>query len=353
MPVIKSLGYNITIGKDALRSLSAFLKKSKYSSHVIICDENTIQFCLPKLITSCSLLKDAEIIELESGEASKSLEFSAHIWQTLIENNADKNSLIINLGGGVVSDVGGFCASAYKRGIDFINVPTSLLAMADASVGGKTGIDFAGLKNSIGTFAQPKAVFVDPDFLVTLPERHYKNGLAEIFKMSLISDKKFWEELKNLKPDHKTEQLVTKSITLKNKIVVKDPLDKGVRKILNFGHTIGHAIESLLLGTNEELLHGEAIVIGMLIESNIALQKKLINTKELNEITLILKKNFEPKKIDQLNFNSIYSLLKNDKKTSKNKFRFSLIHKIGNCKFDVEVNETQIKKAIDLYNTSA
>lgn len=353
MPVIKSLGYNITIGKDALRSLSVFLKKTNFSSCFIICDENTIQFCLPKLITTCPILKDAEIIELESGEASKSLEFSAHIWQTLIENNADKNSLIINLGGGVVSDLGGFCASTYKRGIDFINVPTSLLAMADASVGGKTGIDFAGLKNSIGTFAQPKAVFVDPEFLKTLPARHYKNGLAEIFKMALISDKKFWEELKNLKPDHKAEQLVTKSITLKNKIVVKDPLDKGTRKILNFGHTIGHAIESLLLGTNEELLHGEAIVIGMLTESHIAFQKKFITKKELDEITFTLKKVFEPKKIGQLNYSAIFALLKNDKKTSKNKLKFSLIHKTGTCKFDVEVNESQIKKAIDLYNTSA
>lgn len=352
MPVIKSLGYNITIGTDALRSLSAFLKKNKYSSYFIICDENTIQLCLPKLIVSCPVLKDSEIIELESGEASKSIEFSAHIWQTLIENNADKKSLIINLGGGVVSDLGGFCASTYKRGIDFINVPTTLLAMADASVGGKTGIDFAGLKNSIGTFAQPKAVFINTEFLKTLPTRHYNNGLAEIYKMALISDKKFWEELKNLKPDHKPEQLVTKSITLKNKTVVKDPLDKGVRKILNFGHTIGHAIESLLLGTNEELLHGEAIAIGMVIESNIAFQKKLVTKKELEEITFTLKKAFEPKKIDQLNFNQIYSLLKNDKKTSESKFKFSLIHKIGNCKFDVEVNETQIKKAIALYNTS-
>lgn len=351
MPVIRSLGYNITIGKDALKKLSAFLRSAKYSSHFIICDENTIQFCLPTLIMNCPGLKNSEIIELESGEESKSLDFSAHIWQTLIENKADKNSLIINLGGGVVSDLGGFCASTYKRGIDFINIPTSLLAMADASVGGKTGIDFAGLKNSIGTFAQPKAVFVYPEFLKTLPQRHYKNGLAEIYKIALVSDKAFWSSLKALKPDHNSEQILIKSITLKNKIVLKDPFDKGTRKILNFGHTIGHAIESLLLGKLNELLHGEAIAIGMLIETHIAFQKKLISKTEFEEIVSSLKKIFEPAKIE-LSLASILDLLTNDKKTSKNKFRFALINKIGTGKIDVEVNELQVKKAFDHYNTS-
>jgi len=342
MPVIRSLGYNVTIGKDALKKLSAFLRIAKYSSHFIICDENTIQFCLPTLIMNCPGLKEAEIIELESGEESKSLDFSAHIWQTLIENKADKNSLIINLGGGVVSDLGGFCASTYKRGIDFINIPTSLLAMADASVGGKTGIDFGGLKNSIGTFAQPKAVFVYPEFLKTLPQRHYKNGL---------SDKAFWSSLKALKLDHNSEQILIKSITLKNKIVLKDPFDKGTRKILNFGHTIGHAIESLLLGTLNELLHGEAIAIGMLIETHIAFQKKLISKTEFEEIVSSFKKIFEPAKIE-LSLAPILDLLTNDKKTRKNKFRFALINKIGAGKIDVEVNELQVKKAFDHYNTS-
>jgi len=351
MPVIKSLGYNITIGNDALKKLSAFLKSAKYSSHFIICDENTIQFCLPALIMACPSLKESEIIELESGEDSKSLDFSAHIWQTLIENKADKHSLIINLGGGVVSDLGGFCASTYKRGIDFINIPTSLLAMADASVGGKTGIDFAGLKNTIGTFSQPTSVFIYPEFLKTLPERHYKNGLAEVFKIALISDKTLWNTLRTLKPDHNTEQLIVKSVTLKNKIVLKDPLDKGIRKILNFGHTIGHAIESLLLGTLNELLHGEAIVIGMLIEIHIALQKKLISKAEFEEITSALKKAFEPVKIE-LALGPVLELLKNDKKTTKNKFRFALVNKTGAGKIDVEVNESHIKKAFEYYNTS-
>ncbi|MEI8137557.1 MAG: 3-dehydroquinate synthase family protein, partial [Bacteroidota bacterium] len=284
MYLIKSNGYNVEIGTKNFKSISSLITKNKYSSHFIICDENTFLFCLPSLISNCPKLLEAHIIELESGEASKSIEFSAHIWQTLIENKADKNSLIINLGGGVVSDLGGFCASTYKRGIDFINIPTTLLSMADASLGGKTGINFNGLKNSIGTFAQPKGVFINPDFLKTLPNRHYKNGLTEIFKIALICDKKFWNELKTLEINSASEQIISKSVSLKNKIVLKDPFDKGLRKTLNFGHTIGHAIESLLLATNKELLHGEAIVIGILVESHLSFQKKLLSKKELDEV---------------------------------------------------------------------
>ncbi|HOZ88147.1 MAG TPA: 3-dehydroquinate synthase family protein, partial [Bacteroidia bacterium] len=196
MTLIKSGGYQITIGKKALNGLSAFLAKNRYSSFYILCDENTLQCCLPTLVISCKALAQAQVIEIESGESSKSMEFCAQVLQTLAENGADKKALLINLGGGVVSDLGGFSASVYKRGIHFINIPTTLLAMADASVGGKTGIDFAGVKNLVGTFAQPRAVFIYPDFLKTLPQRHVVNGFAEIYKIALVSDSKFWNELK-------------------------------------------------------------------------------------------------------------------------------------------------------------
>lgn len=346
MSIVKSNGYSIIIGGEIFRSISAFLKKNKYSSYFILCDENTLQHCLPKLITSCPLLSSAEIIELESGEASKSLEFSTHIWQTFIENKADKKSLLINLGGGVVSDIGGFTASVYKRGIDFINIPTSLLAMADASVGGKTAIDFNAVKNALGTFAQPKAVFIHPPFLLTLSERHFQNGIGEIYKVALISDKKFWNSLKE---GCKTELLIKKSVELKNNIVLKDPFDKGVRNILNFGHTLGHAIESLFLGTEEELLHGEAILIGMIMESHISLQKKMLSKQEFTEIINGLSRRFNLKKIQELPFSAIVELIKNDKKTINTKLRFSLLSKIGLCKFNVEVTTNQIKKAIEYY----
>jgi 3-dehydroquinate synthase len=348
MPAIKSYGYQVIIGDEVFKAVSSFLSENAYSSYFILCDENTLQHCLPLLVTSCPKLSAAEIIEIESGEASKSLEFSAHIWQTFIENQADKKSLLINLGGGVVSDLGGFTASVYKRGIDFINIPTSLLAMADASVGGKTGIDFNAVKNSLGTFAQPKAVFIHPAFLKTLPERHFQNGLAEVYKMALVSDKKFWDVLKE---SHSPEFLITKSVVLKNKIVLKDPFDKGIRKILNFGHTIGHTLEAFLQEQEQSLLHGEAILAGMIMESHISFQKKLLSKKELREIVSVFQSSFHLRKIEGVPFRSIIDLVKNDKKTAGNKFRFSLIAKIGTGKYDVEVNESQVKKATDYYNT--
>lgn len=352
MAVIKSNTYKVVVAKNTFKALSTFLAKKKYSSFFILCDENTLQHCLPILITSCSQLSDAQIIEIESGESSKSLEFSAHILQTLIENDADKNTLLINLGGGVVSDLGGFVASIYKRGIDFINIPTSLLAMADASIGGKTGIDFNGIKNSIGTFTQPKGVFVNSTFLKTLDIRHLKNGLVEVYKIAMVADAKFWNDLPSLIHKNAYEPLMTKSIYLKNTIVLKDPFDKGIRKILNFGHTIGHALESILLSRQSDILHGEAVAAGMLIESHIALQKKLLQKNDFINISKNLQATFDLISIQNISDSSILELIKNDKKTTKNKFLFALPTKIGACKFDVEVNETQIKKAIAYYNTS-
>jgi 3-dehydroquinate synthase len=351
MTLIKSGGYQITIGKKALNGLSAYLAKNRYSSLYILCDENTLQCCLPTLVISCKALAQAQVIEIESGESAKSMAFCAQVLQTLAENGADKKALLINLGGGVVSDLGGFSASVYKRGLHFINVPTSLLAMADASVGGKTGVDFAGIKNLVGAFAQPQAVFIYPEFLKTLPQRHVVNGLAEIYKIALVSDLKFWNELKNQtkKPDQET--LIAKSVFLKNKIVAKDPFDKGLRKILNFGHTIGHALESLLLETESELLHGEAVVQGMIIESHLSFQKKLISKADLSEICSVLLYNFKPQRLPDLPVEKIIAMMRNDKKTKAGKFNFSLPVKIGACRFDVDVSEQQVKKAFLYYQS--
>ncbi len=349
MPTVKSKGYSIVVDGKLFSSISSFLSKNAYTSYYILCDENTLQQCLPLLITSCPELNSAEIIEIEAGETSKCIEFSAHIWQTLLENKADKKTLLINLGGGVVSDLGGFSASVYKRGIDFIHIPTSLLAMADASVGGKTGIDFYQVKNAVGTFAQPKTVFVYTPFLKTLPAQHFQNGLAEIYKIALVADKKLWN---SLKVQAKTESLVLKSIQLKNKIVLKDPFDKGLRNILNFGHTLGHAIESLLLGTENKLLHGEAIVVGMIMETHLSFQKKLISKKDLSEITHVLYAQFGSYPLHNLSVSSLLEFMKNDKKASSGKIRFSLLSGIGSCTYNIEVNASQIKKAFDFYFNS-
>lgn len=346
--IVKSKGYNIYIGSNCFDTVNTFLSSSNYSSYFIICDENTMNACLPDLVSFCPKLRKAAIIEIESGEAGKSIEFCTNIWQTLFESQADKQSLILNLGGGVVSDLGGFIASVYKRGIDFINIPTSLLAMVDASVGGKTGINFDGLKNAIGTITQPKAVFINPDFLKTLSGRHFKNGLAEVYKTALISDQKFWESLKTIDIENNTEFIITKSVKLKNRIVLKDPFENGLRKILNFGHTIGHALEALWI---DQLLHGEAIVIGMIMESHIAWQKKLISKAQLAEISDYLNAFFRPAKINDASLEAILELIKNDKKNSGNKFRFALPDRVGNCRFDVEVSEAQVKKSIEYYRS--
>jgi len=350
MSHIRSSAYKVVVGKSALTALAGFIAKKKYTSHYIICDDNTLQFCLPTVVVSCPQLANAEVIEIENGEASKSIEIVAQILQTFIENKADKNSLIINLGGGVVSDLGGFVASIYKRGVDFVNVPTSLLAMADASIGGKTGIDFGGIKNSVGTFAQPKAVFIHPIFLNTLPQRQLKNGLAEIYKIALVSDKKFWDQLKNVRENTLIEKTLTRSLQLKNDIVLKDPFDRASRKVLNFGHTIGHAIESLYVDSAEALLHGEAVVIGMIVESHIAFQKKLLKKNELLEIIDVLFNKFKPKALVSALLPDTLERIRNDKKTANKSFNFSLPCKIGTCKYDISVRDSQIKNALLFYN---
>lgn len=347
MPSIKSIGYSLHFGEEALKALSRFLDKQKYSSVFILCDENTLRCCLPQLMLNCPKLTEAQLIEIESGESAKSISICEQIWQTLFEQEADKQSLLINLGGGVISDLGGFVASVFKRGIDFIHVPTSLLAMADASVGGKTGIDVMGIKNSIGNFTPPKAVFIYPPFLKTLKRKQVMNGWVEIFKIALVSDKKFWELLKKSSYEKIDGQLILRSIELKNKIVLKDPFDRSKRKILNFGHSIGHAIESLLLGTDQELLHGEAVCIGMMVESRLAYQKKLISKKEQDEILNTLSQIFQPDLKLMFSFESILEQLKQDKKNKTHQFMFALVNSIGSCSFDEKVSESQIKKALN------
>jgi 3-dehydroquinate synthase len=348
---VNSIGHKIEIGKKALNKLSAFLKTKDHSKYFILCDENTLKFCLPVLVNHCKILEKAEIIEIESGEASKNIDLCIQVWATLIECNADKNCLFINLGGGVVSDLGGFVASVYKRGIDFINIPTSLLAMADAGIGGKTGIDFAGIKNSIGSIIQPKGVFVFPQFLDTLPQDQFDNGLSEIYKIALISDIAFWKKLASQKGLSGVEEIIYRSIVLKNSIVKKDPFEKNIRRSLNFGHTIGHAIESSLLKTKSELLHGEAVLIGMICESLISMQKKLITKKEFLEILNTLLERFIFLPVQSSYFEAILQALANDKKTNKGVIRCALLNGMGKCKINVSVNLKQVKDSLELYNS--
>lgn len=351
MRAISSIGYKVYFGKTVFKELNIFLTKNKYSKYFVICDQNSFNHCYKELLTNCKKLQTAEIIEIEAGEASKNLETCSQIWETMLELNADRNILVINLGGGVVSDMGGFIASVYKRGVDFINIPTTALSMADASVGGKTGIDFANLKNVIGTITQPKAVFVNTDFVTSLTKRHLMNGMAEVLKMALISDKILWKKLKSDYEFKNFTEFLYRSVDLKNNFVKKDPTEKNVRRALNFGHTIGHAVESVMLGTDDELLHGEAVVIGIIAESYISFKKKLISKSDLNEITICMKNCFTLSPIHPQHFEAIDLLILNDKKNNNGKVLFSLLNKIGAYKINQEATATQVKASLEFYNS--
>jgi 3-dehydroquinate synthase len=351
MATIKSTSYSIYIGEKSFDALNTFLTKNKYSNYYIICDEHTFEFCLPTLLFHAPLLNEAEIIELESGEDKKTLDTCLQVWGALTDTGADKKSLIINLGGGVISDLGGFVASTFKRGIDCINIPTTLLSMVDASVGGKTGVDFEGIKNHIGTTSEPKAIFVNPSFLETLSERQIRNGYAEIIKIALIADSDFWKELKKLKSVQEfcTEKIITKAIQLKNSIVKKDLHENDLRKSLNFGHNIGHALESSLINQQKDILHGEAIAAGMIMEADIAQSLKRISAKEQKEITDYVSSIYKNIKITKETETQLLKYILHDKKNIGDDLCFALPKGIGAYELYCGIALDIIKKAIANY----
>jgi len=348
MATIKSTSYNIHVGNNSFDKLNAFIKKQSYTKYIIICDENSFEYCLPSLLFHCPVLNEAEIIELESGEENKTLDTCANVWGALTDINADRKSLIVNLGGGVISDLGGFAASTFKRGIHFINIPTTLLSMVDASVGGKTGIDFNGIKNLIGTITEPKGIFVNPEFLKTLSERQARNGYAEIIKIALIADAVFWKELKKGKEFY-SEKIITKAIELKNTVVKKDLHENGLRKSLNFGHSLGHALESALISLKKDILHGEAIAAGMIIESYIALAQKRITKKECNEIVNYIHSVYSKVKITKEIKPLMDEYIKHDKKNEGSNLCFALPKNIGKYELSCSVSKEEIEQALAQY----
>jgi len=351
---VKSQGYSVVIGNESINHLKEYLEsQKKYSKIFIIVDENTMLHCLPDLVEKIPLLYEAEIIEIESGEINKTIEVVTQIWYTLSESHADRKSLIINLGGGVISDMGGFIASTYKRGIDFLNIATTLLSQVDASVGGKLGIDLNGLKNQIGVFNFPKMVVIYPPFLSTLEWRQLRSGFAEVLKHALINDKNYWEDLKEIEISLESDwtKIIEHSVQIKNKVVLEDPTEQGLRKILNYGHTIGHAIETWHLENDPNFfLHGEAIAIGMIAEGYLSMQKSGLTEEELNEISEVLKSKFKLKPLPTEKFNDYSNLMIHDKKNSEGKISFSLLSKIGECKWDQFCNKEEILNALTYYN---
>ncbi|MDH5415309.1 MAG: 3-dehydroquinate synthase, partial [Flavobacteriaceae bacterium] len=274
MKPILSTNYSIFFKKDAYQQLNNYLTDNEISNVFILVDENTREFCLPILRKELSNRISIKVIEIKSGEAHKNINACVAVWKTLTKYEADRTSILINLGGGMVSDLGGFVASTYKRGIRFINIPTSLLSMVDASVGSKTGVDLDNLKNLVGLFSDPQMVLIDTSYLNTLKEREMSSGVAEVIKYGLTFDDELLIKIKKdkWKTNNDLIDIIYRSIIIKNDVVLKDFKEKNLRKVLNFGHTVGHAIESYFLNQSNlpSLTHGEAIAIGMVIEAYIS-----------------------------------------------------------------------------------
>ena len=328
---------NIIIKQNLINNINNFIDLSKFSKVAVLTDENLINYgWLDKLQID-------NIIKIKSGEINKNIETVSHIWQQMNELKIDRKSLLINLGGGVVCDLGGFCASTYMRGIKFIQIPTTLLSQVDASVGGKTGFDFNGVKNLIGTFTEPEMVLIDSNTLTTLPKREYISGLAEVIKYGIIYDFEFFEYLKNNNIDN--DYIIKKSCEIKEKVVLEDFKDGGLRKILNFGHTIGHSIESLSLETESPLLHGEAVAIGMVAESYIAKEIGNLTNEEYELIKNVIKQ-YDLPVVYNGDLEEVFLMLFKDKKNTSGKIKWVLPNGIGKCVYDIEVNNDIVKRAI-------
>ncbi|WP_423999686.1 3-dehydroquinate synthase [Maribacter sp. IgM3_T14_3] len=339
MDSIISDSYAVHFNENAFQALNKHLAKKKYSIIFILVDENTHELCMPNFMAEINGDYQFEIIEIESGEINKNIETCVGVWEALSELGADRKSILINLGGGVLTDMGGFIASTFKRGIDFINVPTTLLSMVDASVGGKTGIDLGALKNQIGVINQPVMVLVVPDFLDTLEERQIRSGFSEMLKHGLIQDTSYWKALKNATSLEDMKSHILTSIQIKNKVVLQDPTEQNIRKILNYGHTLGHAIESYFLEneTKEMLLHGEAIAIGMVLEGYLSNKLLGLSNEDLEDIKTTFLSRYEKVLFSDDDFENILKLMKYDKKNSHGKVNFVLLKSIGEPVFDIEI----------------
>jgi len=351
MNTLQSISYPIYFG-DTLPELVNFIKNGNYSRFFVLTDENTGKHCLPLLQKHIGELDNFDVIEINAGEESKNIDFCVGVWKMLIDFGADRQSLLVNLGGGVISDLGGFAASTFKRGIDFVHVPTTLLSQVDASVGGKTGIDLDNIKNIIGTFTQPKAVFIEHAFLQSLPERQILSGLAEMLKHGLIADATYWNKLKFSDLENPSAELVYHSVEIKNKVVIEDPHEKGIRKSLNFGHTIGHAIETYSLMNDENpLTHGEAIAAGMICEAQLSVIKTGLTEDEVKEITEVISGLYPKYEITESNHKTLYNIMLKDKKNQNGKINCSLLTKIGQCRIDNVCAEEELYDSLRYYAT--
>ena len=350
--ILKDKG-SVYCNSGAWDAFNKELERISPSKVFVISDINTRKFCAALFLDNYQSKTTPEFLVIPEGEAHKNIETCLSLWNELSEKGADRNSLIINLGGGVVTDLGGFVASTFKRGIDFINIPTSLLAMVDASVGGKNGIDLGLIKNQIGIINNPTLVIIDTQFLKTLPNNQKTSGYAEMLKHGLIHSRVYWNKIKTFNETkiEDVEELLWESVQIKNTIVTQDPLEKGLRKTLNYGHTLGHAIESYSLSKNDvnSLLHGEAIAIGMILTTYIS--NKILNfpKETLEDISSVILKKFTKVAFSSIAIEEIIKLLIYDKKNTNGKVLFVLLQDIGIPKINYEVSNKLILEAFDYY----
>lgn len=355
MQPILSNNYYVNFNEDAYQKLNIFISDYKPSTIFILVDQNTNTHCSSILLQELETEAEIEIIEIEAGEENKNLDTCAGVWHALTELGADRKSLMINLGGGVITDLGGFVAATFKRGIAFVNIPTTLLSMVDASVGGKTGVDLGVLKNQIGLFSDPEMVLIDPRYLETITDRELRSGLAEIIKYGITFDSQLWNEIHHFKEINigAISKLIHRSIEIKNEVVTKDPKEKGLRKVLNFGHTLGHAIESYFLEADdkENLTHGEAIAIGMITETFIS--QKLLNfpSENVKAIKKTILNIYDKVEIDPIDYEGIIKLLIHDKKNVGGQVNFVLLTNFEQFKLDCKVEKKLLIDALDYYNS--
>jgi len=326
--------------------------QQKPSLVIVLADTNTAKFCCNELI---SLLKEnqinIEMLVIEANENSKSLDICQQLWARLVELNTDRSSILINVGGGVVTDLGGFVASTFKRGIPFINLPTSLLAMVDAALGGKTGINFNGLKNYIGTFNLPVFTQVNSKFLESLPIRELHSGLAECLKHALIADIELWNLIEENSIKENIDQILQSAINVKLKIVAADPKEQGERKKLNFGHTIGHAVESCLMSGKKPIPHGHAVAIGVLCESSISAERGILSKSNLELIFNKLHKFYESTAFTNNEIDAIVKLTHADKKNRAGQVNCTLLTKIGEAVIDQNITDEEIRNSLNYYQS--
>lgn len=342
----------VVISGNLERDLVSAISECEHDRIFVLTDETTQQLCWPK-IKNFKALKDCTPIIIKATDTHKNLDTLAEVWQALSNGGATRHSLMINLGGGMVTDLGGFAASTFKRGIDFINIPTTLLAMVDASVGGKTGINFGGLKNEIGVFSDSRFVIINTQFLDTLDHDNICSGYAEMLKHGLISDERTWAELVTFDLDtpdlSKLQRMVAESIKVKERIVEADPHEHGIRKALNLGHTMGHAFESFAMRRGTPILHGYAVAYGLISELYMSARKTAFPTDRMHQTVRFIRENYGTLNITCDDYPTLIELMHHDKKNTSGIINFTLLGNVGDIRINQTANEEEIKEALDFF----